>query len=114
MDLLITAAARTEHPMLTRDNRNAVGGMVKRVVASQIRPLLQQQQIDHANIITLKQEIAAFKAVPVAERPVRGGPGLLADAGNPEGGGRWASGAAVIGPVLHCLDAEMVHPDRAG
>jgi hypothetical protein len=72
MDSLITAAARTEHPMLTRDNRNAVGGIIKPVVACQIRPLLQQRQIDHANIIALKQKIAAFKAVPVAERLVRG------------------------------------------
>jgi hypothetical protein len=49
---------------LTPDDRSAVGGIIKRVVADQIRPLHQQLEIDHANIVELKCEIAAIKAMP--------------------------------------------------
>jgi hypothetical protein len=57
----------SEQPVLTPDDRSAVGGIMKRVFASQIRPLVQMQAADHANIVALKQEIAAIKAAPVAE-----------------------------------------------
>jgi hypothetical protein len=49
---------------LTPDDRSAVGGIIKRVVADQIRPLHQPLEIDHANIVELKCEIAAIKAMP--------------------------------------------------
>jgi prophage antirepressor-like protein len=57
--------------LLTTEGRSVFGGITKRVVASQIRPLLRQQQIDQANIIALKREIAAIKEAPIADRSVR-------------------------------------------
>ena len=55
---------RRDHPVLTSDDRSAVGGIVKRVTASQIRPLLQMQAVDHAHIVASTQKIAAMKAAP--------------------------------------------------
>jgi hypothetical protein len=64
---------------LTTEDRSAIGGIVKRVSAAQIRPLEQMQAVDHSHIIALKQhvvglteqvvtltqEVAAIKAAPV-------------------------------------------------
>jgi hypothetical protein len=54
-----------ERPVLPPDARAVIGGIMKRVIKSQLQPLLQMQAVDHAHIIALKQEIAALKAVPV-------------------------------------------------
>jgi prophage antirepressor-like protein len=47
-----------QHPSLTTEDRSVVGGIIKRVIASQIRPLYQMQEM-------LKQEIAVIKAAPI-------------------------------------------------
>ena len=60
------AGSAARLPALTPDDRSAVRGIIKRVVASQIRPLLQVREIDHAHIITLKRAMAAIKAASVA------------------------------------------------
>jgi hypothetical protein len=74
-------SVRPDHPILTPEDCNAIGGIVKRGCAAQIRPLAQMRAVDHSHIVALKQhvvgltehvvtlaqEVAALKAAPVAE-----------------------------------------------
>jgi prophage antirepressor-like protein len=51
-----------QYPSLRAEDRRVFGGITKRRIASQIRPLLQAREIDHANIVELKRQIEAGKA----------------------------------------------------
>jgi prophage antirepressor-like protein len=55
-----------QHPSLTTEDRSVVGGIIKLVVANQIRPLFQMQEIDHAHIVALKREIAGTRGSDAA------------------------------------------------
>jgi hypothetical protein len=84
-----------QSPSLTPDDRNAIGGIVKRGCAAQIRPLTQMQAVDHARIVALNQhivaltqEIAALKAAPVATPVQRVAEGGVPPAAWPQAGWR--------------------------
>ena len=94
-----------DQPVLTPDDRSAVGGIIKRVIASQIRPLFQMRAFDHPHLVEAGDR-GDQSRVGCGAGGTRRVPGLLADAGDREGGqhgqrggGNWSIGEDRLLPV---------------